>query len=182
MTARDWRAGELTMLLLALVLAVAALASVGFLADRMRHGLERDARQMIAADFVVRADHPVDPAVRAGSGVAETRDRDHHHLSQHDQRDRCAAAVSRLAAIKGVSPGYPLRGAVRIAPAPGAADAPAAAIPAPGTVWLDPALARRAEDARRRHGEGRHAHLHRRRRSSRASWIAASASSTSRRA
>ena len=39
MTARDWRAGELTMLLLALVLAVAALSSVGFLADRL-HMLE----------------------------------------------------------------------------------------------------------------------------------------------
>ncbi|WJF92155.1 ABC transporter permease [Paraburkholderia bonniea] len=59
MTARDWRAGELTMLLLALVLAVAALSSVGFLADRLRQGLERDARQMIGADFIVRADHPV---------------------------------------------------------------------------------------------------------------------------
>ena len=61
MTARDWRAGELTMLLLALVLAVAALSSVGFLADRLHQGLERDARRMIAADFIVRADHPVDP-------------------------------------------------------------------------------------------------------------------------
>jgi hypothetical protein len=47
MTVRDWRSGELTMLLLALVLAVAALSSVGFLADRMRLGLERDGRQMI---------------------------------------------------------------------------------------------------------------------------------------
>jgi putative ABC transport system permease protein len=47
MTARDWRAGELTMLLLALVLAVAALSSVGFLADRLHQGLERDARRSI---------------------------------------------------------------------------------------------------------------------------------------
>ena len=67
MTARDWRAGELTMLLLALVLAVAALSSVGFLADRLHHGLERDARRMIAADFIVRADHPVDPQFAAAS-------------------------------------------------------------------------------------------------------------------
>ncbi len=49
------------MLLLALVLAVAALLSGGFLADRMRQGLARDGQQMIAADFVVRANHPVDP-------------------------------------------------------------------------------------------------------------------------
>ena len=62
MTMRDWRAGELTMLVIALVLAVAALASVGFLADRLQQGLERDARRMIAADFFVRSDHPVDPA------------------------------------------------------------------------------------------------------------------------
>src|SRR5262249_11880220 len=60
MTARDWRAGELTMLVVALVLAVAALAGVGFRGDRLQRGLERDARRMIAADFVVRADHPVD--------------------------------------------------------------------------------------------------------------------------
>jgi len=37
MTVRDWRAGELTLLLLALVLAVAALSSVGFLAWRAMH-------------------------------------------------------------------------------------------------------------------------------------------------
>ncbi len=67
MTTRDWRAGELTLLVLALVLAVAALTSVGFLADRLRQGLERDARQMLGADFVVRADHPVDPSFAAAA-------------------------------------------------------------------------------------------------------------------
>ncbi|HWX10437.1 MAG TPA: hypothetical protein VNZ04_00315, partial [Trinickia sp.] len=50
MTARDWRAGEISMLAIALVLAVAALSSVAFLADRLQQGLERDARRMIAAD------------------------------------------------------------------------------------------------------------------------------------
>ncbi|MET5116342.1 ABC transporter permease, partial [Burkholderia pseudomallei] len=62
MTQRDWRAGDLTLVALALVLAVAALPSVGFLADRLRHGLERDARRMLGADIDDRADHPVDPA------------------------------------------------------------------------------------------------------------------------
>ncbi|TCK44210.1 putative ABC transport system permease protein [Paraburkholderia sp. BL8N3] len=143
MTARDWRAGELTMLLLALVLAVAALASVGFLADRMRQGLERDARQMIAADFVVRADHPVDASFAAEAAslkLASATTTIFPSMISGSGAQPGLQPPSRLAAIKGVSPGYPLRGAVRIAPAPGASDAPATAIPAPGTVWVDPAL------------------------------------------
>ncbi|MDR5751025.1 MULTISPECIES: FtsX-like permease family protein [unclassified Caballeronia] len=141
MTARDWRAGELTMLLFALVLAVAALASVGFLADRMRQGLERDGRQMIAADFVVRADHPVDPAfAQEAASLKLATATTTIFPSMISATAASSSPASRLAAIKGVSPDYPLRGAVRVAPAPGAADAPATAIPAPGTVWLDPPL------------------------------------------
>jgi len=139
MTARDWRAGELTMLLLALVLAVAALSSVGFLADRLHQGLERDARRMIAADFIVRADHPVDPqfaekARALGLNTATTA------IFPSMINSTGAQPAARLAAVKAVSPGYPLRGALRIASAQGAADHPAQSIPPPGTVWVDQAL------------------------------------------
>ncbi|HEX7910496.1 MAG TPA: FtsX-like permease family protein [Paraburkholderia sp.] len=139
MTARDWRAGELTMLLLALLLAVAALSSVGFLADRLHQGLERDARRMIAADFIVRADHPVDSqftdkAKALGLDTASTA------IFPSMINSTGAQPASRLAAVKGVSPGYPLRGALRIAAAPGAPDHPAHAIPPPGVVWVDQAL------------------------------------------
>src|SRR5690554_2541617 len=56
---RDWRAGELRLLLLALVIAVAAITSVGFLADRAGQVLERDAAQMLGGDLVVRAGKPL---------------------------------------------------------------------------------------------------------------------------
>jgi putative ABC transport system permease protein len=139
MTARDWRAGELTMLLLALVLAVAALTSVGFLADRLHQGLERDARRMIAADFIVRADHPVDPqfAEQAKSLGLETATT---AIFPSMINSTVAKPLSRLAAVKAVSPGYPLRGALRIAPEPDAPDYPARSIPPPGTVWVDQQL------------------------------------------
>ncbi|MCL6467885.1 MAG: ABC transporter permease, partial [Ralstonia sp.] len=65
MLRRDWRAGELNLLLVALVLAVAALASVSFLADRMHAGLERDARQLIGADVLVVSDQPLPPDIEA---------------------------------------------------------------------------------------------------------------------
>nr|WP_240766862.1 FtsX-like permease family protein [Paraburkholderia flava] len=142
MTARDWRAGELTMLLLALVLAVAALASVGFLADRLQKGLERDARRMLAADFIVRADHPVDPQffAQAKSLGLQTATTAIFPSMVGTSATAGTQPASRLAAIKAVSSGYPLRGELRIAPAENAPDHEERGIPPSGVVWADPAL------------------------------------------
>ena len=77
MTRRDWRAGELRFLLVALMIAVAALSSVGFFVDRMRTGLNRDAHQLLGADLVIRSSQPVNgewqaEAERRGLTVAQT--------------------------------------------------------------------------------------------------------------
>src|SRR4026209_300254 len=50
---RDFRAGELRLLIGAVTLAVAALSAVGFFADRLNHGLTRDARQLLGGDAVI---------------------------------------------------------------------------------------------------------------------------------
>ncbi len=47
-TLRDFRAGELRLLALAVMLAVAALSAVGFFADRLNQGLARDATSSAA--------------------------------------------------------------------------------------------------------------------------------------
>src|SRR5512134_1506034 len=77
MTLRDWRAGELRLLAAALVTAVAAVTSVGFLVDRIRLGLERDASQLLGADLVLSSDAPIDGALAgraqaAGLQIAHT--------------------------------------------------------------------------------------------------------------
>ena len=59
---RDFIAGELRLLLWAVVLAVGALTAVGFFADRMRSGLVRDAAQLLGGDAVVLGDKPLAPA------------------------------------------------------------------------------------------------------------------------
>src|SRR5450830_241357 len=61
MTQRDWRAGELRFLLIALIVAVASLSAVGFFVDRMRAGMTRDAHQLLGADLLVGADQPLRP-------------------------------------------------------------------------------------------------------------------------
>ena len=59
---RDLRAGELRLLIVAVTLAVAALTAVGFFADRLKGGLQRDARQLLGGDAVLASDNPTPPA------------------------------------------------------------------------------------------------------------------------
>jgi len=145
MARRDWLAGELYLLLFALVLAVAALSSVGFLADRLRLGLERDARQLIAADVLLVSDQPFDAefsrhAVAAGLAVAHSVTFPSMATVRRPDAPAKGEAPSQLAALKAVSPGYPLRGRLKVAASPEAQEQLAEGIPAPGTVWVDQAL------------------------------------------
>ena len=59
---RDVRSGDLRLLMLAVTLAVAALTAVGFFADRLKGGLQRDARQLLGGDAVVSSDNPTPSA------------------------------------------------------------------------------------------------------------------------
>ena len=64
MLRRDWRAGELTVLGLALMVAVASLTSVGFLTDRISQALIQESHQLLGGDLLLTSDHPLREAVR----------------------------------------------------------------------------------------------------------------------
>ncbi|MFT5532837.1 MAG: putative ABC transport system permease protein [Burkholderiaceae bacterium] len=140
MTLRDWRAGELRFLLVALVVAVSALTSVSFFVDRMRTGLNRDAHQLLGADLVIRGDTPISELWRAearkrGLTLADTVVFPSMALAGEGD-----AMQSKLASVKAVTTGYPLRGNLRVAPNSTDAGVTTRAIPATGTVWVDPTL------------------------------------------
>jgi putative ABC transport system permease protein len=136
MLARDWRAGELRVLAAAIVVAVAALTSVAFFADRLSQALVRDAHQLLGADLVLRSDHPwredvLQKIKQSGLQSAEAV----NFISMATSGGR-----SELSGVKAVTESYPLRGRLRVAPAPGAPDAPAAQGPERGTLWLEERL------------------------------------------
>ena len=133
---RDWRSGELRVLALAVVIAVASVTSVGFFTDRIQQLLERQANVLMGADLVIMADHPLKEdftriARQWGLRTATTLS----FLSMAQ-----AGGRNQLTAVKAVSKDYPLRGELRIAPQPFTADHVARAIPAPGNVWGDQRL------------------------------------------
>lgn len=144
-TRRDLRAGSMRFLLVAVVLAVAALCSVAFFADRIERGLSRDAAQLLGGDAVVVADLPLPPdfasrAAAQGLRVAQTI----AFVSMARAPDELGGDA-RLAAIKAISPNHPLRGRItlgrlgadgRVEPTgPGALGGPPA-----GHAWVDPGL------------------------------------------
>ena len=138
---RDWRAGELRLLVLSLVVAVAAMTSVGFFVDRLRAGLERDAAQLLGADLVMISDQPIDAALldeakRLGLSSGQTVAFPSMALSG----SAGAEPATQLTAVKAASSGYPLRGHLRTATAPGSPDSEATGLPEPGGVWVDAAL------------------------------------------
>lgn len=137
---RDFRAGELRLLLVAVTLAVAALTAVGFFADRLERGLGRDARQLLGGDAIVASDKPtpqafIDEARRRGLSVATTSAFPSMGRAPDDK-----GGATRLVAVKAVSEAYPLRGRLKLARAPGGSPVDAAGAPEPGSVWVDAQL------------------------------------------
>jgi putative ABC transport system permease protein len=135
---RDWRAGEWRVLLLALVLAVGSLATVGLFADRVRQALQQQAQSLIGADLRITSTRPFSPeyrelAQKRGLRVLESRT----FPSMVSHREQVL-----LSEIQSAEPGYPLRSKIEIDD--GAVHV-AQAIPARGTVWVDDRLLRRLD-------------------------------------
>ncbi len=138
MLRRDWRAGELTVLGLALVLAVAALSSVGFLADRVQQGLVRQSHQLLGGDLLLSADHAWPDEMRQAARQNGLR------LAESALFPSMAVLGenAQLVEVAAVSEGYPLRGNLRTAPGLDQADAIVQGIPARGQAWPEDRLAR----------------------------------------
>jgi putative ABC transport system permease protein len=136
MLSREWRSGELGVLLLALTIAVASLTGVGFLVSRISAAVAMQASQVLAADIRLESSQPIGEADVAaarqlGLAVAGTTGL----LSVVFKGD-----ASQLTDINAVTDGYPLRGTVMVANQPFAKGLPATAIPPPGEVWPDSRL------------------------------------------
>jgi putative ABC transport system permease protein len=139
-TLRDFRAGELRLLALAVLLAVAALSAVGFFADRLNHGLARDAAALLGGDAVVGSDQPTPPELLQRAAELGLRTAISASFPSMGRAPDELGGASRLVAVKAVGDAYPLRGQLLVQAEPGAAQRAATSAPARGTVWVDAGL------------------------------------------
>ncbi|NJD89130.1 MAG: FtsX-like permease family protein [Betaproteobacteria bacterium] len=144
MLRRNAHAGEARVLAAALFVAVAAVTTVGFFADRVRGALDQQANELLGGDLVVIADHPVPGPFReraAAEGLALATTTTFPSMVS-------GSAGTSLAEIKAVSGSFPLRGRLRVAGPAEGADREVEGAPAPGTVWVGGPLVSRIGAAR----------------------------------
>ncbi len=145
---RDLRAGELNLLIVSVVLAVAALSAVGFFADRLQAGLWRDARQLLGGDGVVVSDKPTPEAFLKKAQALGLQFNQSLSFPSMARADDAKGGETKLVALKAVTSGYPLRGQLSLFSAALQGQTPQDTrssvvthdVPAPGTVWVDPAV------------------------------------------
>src|SRR5450432_271445 len=130
---RDLKSGELSVLLLALTVAVLSLTAVGFFTSRISQGVRAQAAEVLAADLRLEGPTPIparyfDEARKRGLRSAQVLSFPTAIFS---------GELSQLAALNAVTSNYPLRGHLRIADAPFGVPRTTTQVPGRGEVWID---------------------------------------------
>src|SRR6186997_1843129 len=103
---REWKSGELGVLVLAITVAVAALTGVGFLVDRIGTAVDNQAGEVLAADLVLESAQPLDEET--------TNEAQRRHIAVSRKTGMLSVVfngdANQLSALRAVSDGYPLRG------------------------------------------------------------------------
>ncbi|MCL9683892.1 ABC transporter permease [Legionella maioricensis] len=134
---REWRTGELTLLFIALIVAVACVSAMNNFTGTVKNKLEQSARNMLGADAVFTSKSPIKSEWLQKSraiGLSQTISLSFPSMVEYQNQ-------LQLAQIKAISTPYPLRGGLKIAN--NLNDSSGKEInqaPVPGTVWLEPRL------------------------------------------
>ncbi len=108
--ARDGRSGELTILVLALIIAVTSSTAISLFGDRLQRTMTNQAAEFMAADLVITSPHKLPPIWHEKARGLQ--------LSEAKTAEFSSVLIENdellLAGIKAVSTTYPLRGYIKI--------------------------------------------------------------------
>ena len=130
---RDWRSGELRLIAIAVVIAVASFTSVSFFTDRVLQATELQSAELLAADLVLLSGRAIDAGLIERANAAGL-------ISSRTTSFRSIVIVAeklQMAEVKAIEDGYPVRGHLRISNTLFGEESITTELPAPGTVWVD---------------------------------------------
>lgn len=133
---RDWYSGELRLIGISILIAVACLTSVSFFTDRVRRATEQQATELLAADLVLLSSYKIKQDViklATDSNLIISLNESFRSVVVKDDR-------LELAEVKAVDSNYPIHGDLKISDTLFGKERITSSIPMPGTVWMDSRL------------------------------------------
>ena len=113
---REWRAGEISVLALALVLSVTTVTGISLFTDRLSLRLVGESKQFLAADLAVEARGRLDPNV--WMPVVQDLELAYAETVSFPSMLQSGAEEFALVSMKAVSEKYPLRGQLTVSSGP----------------------------------------------------------------
>jgi len=133
---RDGRSGELTILVLALIIAVTSSTAIALFADRLQQTMGRQAADFLAADMVISSSSPI--PTNWQSKAAELQ------LKQSSTTEFSSVLMENeallLAGIKAVTDQYPLRGYLKTTTSDLANPQQTSQGPKNSEAWIEPRI------------------------------------------
>lgn len=133
---RDWASGELRLIGISIILAVACLTSVSFFIDRVHRATEQQATELLAADLLLISSSKIDDAIVKQATDANLI----YSLNESFRSVVVKGEHLELAEVKAVDANYPIRGKLKISDSLFGTEQITDLIPESGTVWIDSRL------------------------------------------
>lgn len=136
MLRREWRAGDVSTLFYASVMAVVCLTTVVFFIDRIQQALQWEASELMAADLRLSSDRPLNPQFIIQSealGLRYSQFRSFPSMVLQQGRPK-------MVEVKAIADAYPLRGELQLSDDQGQRINHKQKAPASAQVWVDQQL------------------------------------------
>ncbi|UHQ18214.1 FtsX-like permease family protein [Lysobacter sp. KIS68-7] len=129
---RDFASGDVRILFVAVVLAVVAITSVGFVTDRAERALAQESNRLLGGDAAVRGDAPIAGVVRKASNASGLQ-----HAETLEFRSMLRVGDNlQLGELRALDAQYPLRGEFQLVDRIGGPERSVRGGPARGTAWM----------------------------------------------
>jgi putative ABC transport system permease protein len=132
----ETKRGELTIILLAIILSVASVLSLSLFSERLKYALTEKSAEFIAADRVLESNKPIDLA-----WIEKAKEMGLNTAHQTYARSMVFANEQMdLVDLRAADIGYPLKGTVKVADEPFVQGVAIDRLPASGEAWIESQL------------------------------------------
>lgn len=133
----QWRAGDVRVLLLALIVAVTGISGVSFFTSRIAYQLNNEGGLVLGGDMVMIADHAIPKHAINSAKLLGLR----YTTTAEFPSMAIVGDTNQLAEIKALNSGFPLRGNLTVQFGKNQHAQTVQRIPNPGQAWIEPRLA-----------------------------------------